>query len=122
MKYIYFLLASLFIFSCNNPNEKPNYDFKTTFENSNGTQTGTYHEVIDYWKALADSFAEIDIQEVGMTDSGFPLHLVTLNPDEKLDFDQLRNNHRIILINNGIHPGESDGIDATMMLFRASIG
>ncbi len=118
MKYIYFLLASLFIFSCNNPNEKPNYDFKTTFENSNATQTGTYHEVIDYWKALADSFSEIDIQEVGMTDSGFPLHLVTLNPDEKLDFDQLRNNHRIILINNGIHPGESDGIDATMMLFR----
>jgi len=24
----------------------------------------------------------------------------------------------LILINNGIHPGESDGIDATMLLYR----
>lgn len=118
MKNIYFLLATLFIFSCNNSNENPNYNFETTFESSNGTQTGTYHEVIEYWKALADSYSEIDIQEIGMTDSGFPLHLIALNPDGKFDFDQLRNDHRIILINNGIHPGESDGIDATMMLFR----
>lgn len=25
------------------------------------------------------------------------------------------------MINNGIHPGESDGIDATMMLFRGIV-
>ena len=29
-----------------------------------------------------------------------------------------RKDKRILLINNGIHPGESDGIDATMLLFR----
>jgi hypothetical protein len=34
------------------------------------------------------------------------------------DFEKLRENNRIILINNGIHPGESDGIDATMLLYR----
>ena len=34
------------------------------------------------------------------------------------NFESLRLNNRILLINNGIHPGESDGIDATMMLFR----
>lgn len=118
MKYIYFLLTTLFIFSCNNPNEKPYYDFETKFEISEGTETGTYHEVIEYWKALAESYTEIDIQEIGMTDSGYPLHLVTLNPEGSFDFDNLRKDKRIIFINNGIHPGESDGIDATMMLFR----
>ena len=47
-----------------------------------------------------------------------PLHIVVLNPDKEFDFIKIRKNKRIIFINNGIHPGESDGIDATMMLFR----
>ena len=53
-----------------------------------------------------------------MTDAGFPLHLVTLNPDETFDFAEIKKKKRVLLINNGIHPGEPDGIDATMMLFR----
>ncbi|HQX97783.1 MAG TPA: M14 family metallopeptidase, partial [Chitinophagaceae bacterium] len=35
------------------------------------------------------------------------------------NFENIRkNNKRIILINNGIHPGEPDGIDASMLLVR----
>lgn len=93
-------------------------DFTTIFESSNGTQTGTYHEVITFWEALAKTYPEIHIQTVGETDSGYPLHLVTLNPDGDFNFEDIRNNKRILLVNNGIHPGESDGIDATMMLYR----
>jgi len=56
---------------------------------------------------------------VGDTDSGKPLHIVTLNMSGSGDnFESLRQNNRILLINNGIHPGESDGIDATMLLYR----
>jgi hypothetical protein len=117
LQIVYLLILGLCL-SCNDSHKKSNYDFETTFETSNGTQTGTYHEVIEYWNALANNYAKINIQEVGMTDSGFPLHLVTWNPDENFDFNDLRNDNRIILINNGIHPGESDGIDASMMLFR----
>ena len=117
MKNIYFLFITIFILSCKTET-KTEQSFETLFETSDGTQTATYVEVIDYWKALADSYKEIDIKAFGLTDSGYPLHLVTLNNDGNFDFDQLRNDHRIMLINNGIHPGESDGIDATMMLFR----
>ena len=46
------------------------------------------------------------------------MHLVTLNGEANFNFSEIRQNKRILLINNGIHPGESDGIDATMMLFR----
>lgn len=93
-------------------------DFTTTFETSEGTQTGTYHEVITFWKALAKTYPEIHIQTVGKTDSGYPLHLVTLNPDSNFNFEDIRKHKRILLVNNGIHPGESDGIDATMLLYR----
>lgn len=55
---------------------------------------------------------------MGLTDSGYPLHIVTYNPDGGFNFNNIRKDKRIILINNGIHPGEPDGIDATMLLIR----
>ncbi len=112
-------LALVFLnFSCNNAPKQNDYNFETVFESSSGTQTATYAQVIKYWSDLAEAYSEIHIQEIGETDSGYPLHLVTLNPDKNFDFEQIRKNKRVLLINNGIHPGESDGIDATMMLFR----
>ena len=108
----------LIFIACNNTNEKSDHNFETRFEVSKGTETATYYEVVDFWKALADVYPQIHLQEIGETDSGFPLHLATFNPDKKFNFEEIRNDKRVILINNGIHPGESDGIDATMMLFR----
>ena len=116
MKKILGLL--LLIFSCNISNEKPSFDFETHFEKSNGIETATYKQTIGFYKALAENYSEISIDTIGETDSGKPLHIITLNPDYEFDFETIRNNKRIILINNGIHPGESDGIDATMMLYR----
>lgn len=56
---------------------------------------------------------------MGMTDAGLPLHLVVVSADKDFNFESLRKkNKRIILINNGIHPGEPDGIDASMLLIR----
>lgn len=115
MKKIFLLFIVVFIsFSCED--KTPN--FTTVFETSNGTKTPTYNEVIEFYKQLADSYPQIHIQAIGETDSGEPLHLVTLNPDSNFNFESIRNDKRILLINNGIHPGESDGIDATMLLFR----
>jgi len=115
-------LATVIFMACQNSESQNSTtqtpDFTTTFETSKGTQTGTYHEVIAFWEALAKTYPQIHIQTVGKTDSGFPLHLVTLNPDGDFNFENIRTNKRILLINNGIHPGESDGIDATMLLYR----
>ena len=116
MKKILGLL--LLIFSCNTSNEKPSFDFETHFEKSNGIETATYKQTIAFYKALAENYSEISIVSIGETDSGKPLHIITLNTDAEFNFKTIRKNKRIMLINNGIHPGESDGIDATMMLFR----
>ncbi|MBL4661894.1 MAG: hypothetical protein JKY19_16160 [Alcanivoracaceae bacterium] len=93
-------------------------DLITVFESSNGTQTATYQQTIAFYQKLADIYPQISLQSIGKTDSGLPLHLVTLNADNIQSFEQIRKNKSILLINNGIHPGESDGIDASMMLFR----
>ncbi|MDG1714620.1 M14 family metallopeptidase [Lacinutrix sp.] len=116
MKKIFILLL-LVILSCNSKKEKE-YNFTTVFEKSNGLETATYAETIEYYKNLAATYASIKIDSIGETDSGKPLHMVTLNTDGIFNFSEIRKNKRILLINNGIHPGESDGIDATMMLYR----
>jgi len=113
-KAFYFLIVSLLLLSCNFSNEKPYFDFETRFEKTNGLETATYHEVISFYKNLSDTYPEIKLETIGETDSGEPLHLVWFSANGKFnDFKKSR-----LLINNGIHPGESDGIDATMMLFR----
>ncbi|PRX45783.1 M14 family metallopeptidase [Salegentibacter salegens] len=98
------------------------YDLETRFEKSDGKETGTYEEVIDFYTQLAKSSGKISLEEFGKTDSGKPLHLAIYSPNKDFDFEELREENSIILINNGIHPGESDGIDATMMLFRDLAG
>lgn len=120
MRKITLLLSFLSIISCNTSEKKntESYDFTTVFEKSNGTETPTYPEIITYYQNLAKTYPTINIQKIGLTDSGNPLHLVTLNPDAIFNFEKIRETKRVLLINNGIHPGESDGIDATMLLFR----
>jgi hypothetical protein len=91
----------------------------TRYETSKATETPAYHEIISWWKTLDARFPQISMRTMGLSDSGFPLHLVIVSPDKDFDFTSLRKkNKRIILINNGIHPGEPDGIDASMLLVR----
>ncbi len=91
-------------------------DYKTIFETSKGKETATYQQTIDFYRLLADNYPQISLMGIGMTDSGKPLHLVVYNSDKIFDFDKITKS--TILINNGIHPGEPDGIDACMMLLR----
>ncbi|SEW31487.1 M14 family metallopeptidase [Chitinophaga arvensicola] len=94
-------------------------DFTTRYEKTSGKETATYPEVIQYYQQLTKRYSTLHMQTIGSTDAGFPLHLITYSPQRDFDFKSLhKKNKRIILINNGIHPGEPDGIDASMMLLR----
>ncbi|HEX4875067.1 MAG TPA: M14 family metallopeptidase [Chitinophagaceae bacterium] len=91
----------------------------TKFELSNGTQTPAYFEIIDWWKSLDEKSGKVKMLTMGMTDAGYPLHLVVVANNGDYNFKNIRkNNKRIIFINNGIHPGEPDGIDASMLMVR----
>ncbi|RZJ34461.1 MAG: hypothetical protein EOO51_09650 [Flavobacterium sp.] len=112
-----FLLLSVLFFSALVFSQKK-ADLLTYFETGNGNQSANYQEAISYYKKLASAFPSIEMREMGQTDSGEPLHLVIFNPARQFDFPQAHLNKAVILVNNGIHAGEPDGIDATMMLFR----
>lgn len=77
-----------------------------------------YHETIAFFKHLSENHESVKLETIGKTDSDHPLHLVTFNPDGNFDFNELQKEKALILINNGIHPGEPDGIQATMRFFE----
>ena len=91
----------------------------TPFEQTGGIQTPTYTAIIDWWKKMDAASPYIKMVPKGMTDAGYPLHLVLISADKDFDIASLKKKKKaIILINNGIHPGEPDGIDASMLLAR----
>ncbi len=81
----------------------------------NENQTPTYYEVINAYRYLADTYPQAQLVEEGKTDIGKPLHLFILSLDGDFNPEHIKQkNKRVILINNGIHPGESCGIDASL--------
>lgn len=91
----------------------------TPFEKSGGKATATYFEAIDWYKKLDGRSPLLRVKTMGSTDAGYPLHLVLLSSDGAFDPSRWQQQKKVvILVNNGIHPGEPDGIDASMMLAR----
>lgn len=92
---------------------------KTPYELSNKTETATYSEIISYYSELDKKYEQMKIIVCGQTDIGIPLNLVILSRDKIFDAATLKkHDKRVLLINNGIHPGEPEGTDASMMLAR----
>lgn len=118
MRKLLALLLLILCLSCETTTNENTVEFATPYEKSNSKETASYEQVIAFYLELAKEFSEVNIQTIGETDSGYPLHLVTYNPDGEFSFNKLDKEKITILINNGIHPGESDGIDATMLLYR----
>ncbi len=81
--------------------------------------TATYQQLIDYYQILDKKYEKMRIFDCGQSDIGKPVNLIVLSGDKIFDPIEIRKqNKRILLINNGIHPGEPEGIDASMMLVR----
>jgi hypothetical protein len=87
----------------------------TPFEKNQNT-TPTYDEVIKYFTTLTSAFKTLKIEKIGDTDAGYPLHLITYDVTAKFNLKDKSKLH--VLINNNIHAGEPDGVDASMMYLR----
>lgn len=93
----------------------------TPFEKSSDKNyTAAYAEIITYYQKLAKLYPrQMRMINYGTTDVGKPLNLIVLSKSGVFDPGSIKKqNKRILLINNGIHPGEPEGIDASMMLTR----
>ena len=81
--------------------------------------TVTYQELQDYYSALLKGRKDVKMIDYGLTDVGKPLQLIVLSKDGDFDPKSIKAKGKaVMLINNGIHPGEPEGIDASMMFIR----
>ena len=87
---------------------------KTPYELGNGNQTTTHDACIAFYRALAERFPKVlSFGPVGETDCGVPLHAGVVSSDGVFDRTAIQAAGRtVFFLNNGIHPGEPEGIDA----------
>ncbi len=81
-------------------------------------KTPTYDEVIGIYQSLDARYNDAQLITMGSTDSGRNLHLFLIGAqpvDEHTGIAKAIEGKVVVLVNNGIHPGESCGIDASIV-------
>ncbi len=110
MKNIPFLLIVLCFSLITNAQNQPLLHLK--YEQN---YTPTYSEVIEMYQLLDENYGNAVLLEKGLTDCGKPLHLFVINNEPEFNPEKIREQGKtVLLINNGIHPGEPEGIDASL--------
>ncbi|GAB1453356.1 M14 family metallopeptidase [Draconibacterium sp.] len=110
MKQIKTTLIFMFLTLITNAQNKPLLHLK--YEQN---YTPTYSEVIEMYKLLDKNYENAVLLEKGLTDCGKPLHLFVINNEPGFNPEKIKKQGKtILLINNGIHPGEPEGIDASL--------
>ncbi len=81
-----------------------------------GNVTPTYPELIEIYKKFDLDHKEIELYEMGASDYGLPIYCCIVNGarDSIKTFEKARNN-TTVLINNAIHAGEPDGVNACIL-------
>lgn len=78
--------------------------------------TPTYPELIAYYQKLDREHLEIELYAMGDSDTEWPIYVCVINgaKDSLKTFENARN-ATTILVNNAIHPGEPDGVNACLI-------
>jgi hypothetical protein len=94
-------------------------DLQTPFERDS-LQTATYAQGIAWYERFAAAAPRyVRLTTEGSTDVGLPLHRCVVSADGAFTPQAARAAGKyILLLNNAIHPGEPEGVDATMLFLR----
>ena len=85
-----------------------------------GNTSATWQEAINRYAQMDSLYAGAKLIVIGHDDGGRPIHLFILSDGSGFTPDSIRAAGKNILwVTNGIHPGEPDGIDASLMLARS---
>lgn len=81
-------------------------------------QTFMYPDLIRHYEALDAASDHAVLIELGVSDAGFPIHALVIadEPVHAGNVDAMRESRYVLAVNNGIHPGESCGVDASLHL------
>jgi hypothetical protein len=78
--------------------------------------TATWQSCIAFYKELDEQSDWASLQVFGKSDAGRELHCLVINKELEFDPERFNRKKSIVLINNAIHPGEPDGVEASMRL------
>lgn len=92
----------------------------TPYEQGNHNQTTTWADCVAWYEMLAQRFpAVLRFAQIGVSDMGVPIHAGVVSSDGVFDRAAIKAAGRPVFFNNnGIHPGEPEGVDACMALVR----
>lgn len=90
---------------------------QTHFEKSNFLETVPPNNVLDFYKQLQNKSPYIKIMSAGESDYGNQIKTVVIS-QKKIFKPDLKSNELVFMIQNGIHSGESCGIDASQLFAR----
>ncbi len=108
IKFKFTLVLFLAIFAAKAQNPLLNLKYEQNY-------TPTYSEVIKMYQLLDAKYENAKLVEKGLTDVGKPLHTFIINSENEFDPVKIKAQGKaVLLINNGIHPGEPAGIDASL--------
>ncbi|MCX6280944.1 MAG: M14 family metallopeptidase [Bacteroidetes bacterium] len=94
-------------------------DWQTWYERSGGTETPGYEQTVAFCRMLARASAMVHYTSFGKSAQGRDLPLLIIDKDGFTDPVAIRRKGRVILLLQAcIHPGESEGKDAGLMLVR----
>jgi hypothetical protein len=91
----------------------------TDYEKSDFLETPRYKQTIEYCKKLADHSSWIEYKTFGKSPQNRDLPLLIVDKNGNFDPSSVNNSGNLILLVEAcIHPGESEGKDAGLMLLR----
>jgi hypothetical protein len=95
-------------------------ELQTPYEKGNQNQSTTWAGCIAWYEHLARRFPGVlRFGVVGTSDAGVPIHAGVVSADGVFEREQIKRAGRPVFFNNnGIHPGEPEGVDACMALVR----
>jgi hypothetical protein len=112
-------LAILYLLVFANLFSQQNDYWKTYFEKSNYLETPRYDETINYFKKFERHSPYAKMISIGKSAEGRDIYVLIVSKDRVFTPELARKTNKpIVFIQNGIHAGEIDGKDASMILLR----
>ncbi|MDN4061573.1 M14 family zinc carboxypeptidase [Massilia sp. YIM B02769] len=95
-------------------------ELKTPYELGNQNQTTTWSDCVAWYEELARRYPSVlRFGVIGTSDAGLPIHAGVVSADGVFGREQIKASGRPVFFNNnGIHPGEPEGVDGCMALVR----
>lgn len=94
-------------------------DWKTEYEKSNYLRTGTYQEAVDYCNRIEKASPDAHVLHFGISPQGRDMVALLLTKERDYTPQGLSKSKKaLVFVNNGIHSGEIEGKDASLMLAR----